>query len=494
MKTIKIFGKTIFQWGEEKNLVTKVKALPTSLPSGRVSQPNFNNTAGTFSFNYLKEHLKVVTPNFVFETIPVIRQLCQVNPDFSQALDNMVQLGNTGHEISFDESVDPKLVNKMRAHLINRQKVWAKKEGGMQGMVNKFISQICIGGAQSVEWVPLDNLKGLKGPVLVNPETIRWVYDMKTKEYLPYQLQNIELGNNYAKGNENLIPLNTNTFVYYGMNGDTEVPYGIPTYLAGLDSARIQKLMIDNLSFLVEQLGLLGFLTVELGKPSADEAGVDLQNDSKYRQYLDTYLDTAKKRMQEGVRDGVAVAFKDDVTFNFHSTTKDLGNMPMAFELNEQMLGSGIKMDMSMLGRAYATTETQITVIFAKLLAQLGNIQKLVAANLEFGYDLELRLAGFQFNHLNVTFNAPTALDKLKAEQADEIKVRNLNALYNAGIISQEQFAHAMGYAEPSELEPRYVASGAITPAEAKEQRADQKAADKKKKIEKDTRVPSSRK
>ena len=37
----------------------------------------------------------------------------------------------------------------------------------------------------------------------------------------------------------------------------------------------------------------------------------------------------------------------------------------------------------------------------------------------------------------------------------DRYKIRNLNSLYAAGIISQDQYAFEMGYEKPNEKEPR---------------------------------------
>lgn len=462
MKTIKLFGKKIFEWGEEfKPIVPPKRNLPI-LPTGRVSEPTFNTGGTNFAFSYLKKNLQLITPEFNLEIIPLIRKLVKVIPELGQATDNVVRLGNTGHEVFFDAAVKPELVNKMRAHLLLKQKLWAKNEGGMQGLVDKLITQIMISGALCMEWVPNNTLTGVDLPILINPETIRWVYDKTKQKYLPYQHQPASFS---SKSSDSLHPLNPNTFIYYGTNGDTEIPYGIPCYIAALEPAATQKLMLDNLNFLVEQLGLLGFLEIKVEKPENDGT----QSEKVFETYLDNYLLKVKERAKEGMRDGSMVGYKDDHEFAFHSTTKEVNKVPEIFQLNNLQLASGIKMDSSMLGRNYGTSETQITVVFAKMLSQLSNIQHLVATNLEFGYTLELKLAGFNFENLTVKFGPPTALDNLKEQQADEIKIRNSNTLYNAGIISQEQYAHRHGFEKPNESEPRFVADGAITPAEAKQ-------------------------
>ena len=469
MKSIKLFGKEIIAWGSEKEALAppiSYKIQPKNLPAKRVSQPSI---AQQVFLNEGDDH--IITPSFFLQVIPAIRKLAYTNPDISQALNNIVELGNTGHQIKFDAAVTEEQINKMRAHLDRKKKEWSESNAGMDGLVNKMISQVIISGALSNEWVPNISLTGIKTVALINPEFIRWGYNVITQTYEPFQyIQGLVVPNNSVN---NLIRLNPNTFKYYALNGDTDEPYGIPPYLPALDSIRTQKLMMDNIKFIIEQVGVMGFLQVLIGKP-------DQLPDESYDNYktrLETFLTDARKRVQEGYRDGLSVGYKDDTEFDFHSTTRNFGGVSEFFQLNELLVSSGLKMDASMLGRNYGTSETQITVIFTKLISQLKNIQALIKCNLEYGYALELRLAGFNFNVLHVEFNPSTALDELKAQQADEIKIRNQNALYLDGIISQEQYAHNMGYETPNQPEPRFIRGNVQTEAEINQKVQDGKNA-----------------
>jgi hypothetical protein len=229
--------------------------------------------------------------------------------------------------------------------------------------------------------------------------------------------------------------------------------------------------MMDNIKFIVEQVGVMGFLEVSMAKPDR----LPNESDPSYIARLNTFLDDARKRVQEGYRDGITVGYEGDTTFNFNSTTRNFTGVAELFQLNELLMSSGLKMDASMLGRSYGTSETQISVIFTKLLSQLKNIQALVKCNLEYGYSLELRLAGFTFNTLNVLFNPSTALDELKDQQAQEIKIRNNNALYLDGITSQEQYAHDMGFETADQDKPRFIRGSVQSEAEAKAKKEDGK-------------------
>lgn len=79
----------------------------------------------------------------------------------------------------------------------------------------------------------------------------------------------------------------------------------------------------------------------------------------------------------------------------------------------------------------------------------------LVAYVLDRLYSLELRLAGFNNKGMKIDWGTSTVSDEVKIQQGLQYKIQNLDLLYKAGIISQEQYAWAMGYDSPDEKEPR---------------------------------------
>ena len=79
----------------------------------------------------------------------------------------------------------------------------------------------------------------------------------------------------------------------------------------------------------------------------------------------------------------------------------------------------------------------------------------LVTYVLDFLYSLELRLAGFDNKGIKISWGTSTISDEVKVQQGLQYKIQNLDLLYKAGIISQDQYAWAMGYDSPDENEPR---------------------------------------
>lgn len=458
---------------------------PVSIPIGRSSVPHQPLGPGVI-LSSLGSQFRIVNHPFIVQTIPIIRRLMMINPDVGQAIHNIVTLGNTGHKIVFDKTVPLDQVILMRQHLEDKKLEWAAGCAGMDGLVNKMFAQCLVGGAVSNEWVVNKKLNGIETVILVNPEDIVFTLEEGNVKYTPWQ-RIIGLGgfSTFVPPNNTtgLIPLNQYTYRYYALNGDTEVPYGFPPYLAALDRILAQIKMHANIDYMSNQWGLLGFLSALIQRPEKKDG----ENDEKYEQRLTALLVTAQDRLMSGVKSGLVVGFKDDHEFDFNSFTQGVKEAIDLFKNNEMMIGSGLKQDMTLLGRDYNTSETQITVVFTKLISELKNTQNMIRANLEFGYKLELTLAGFNFKYLKVVFNPSTLQDYLKFQQAEEIKIRNILMKRLMGIISQDSAADEMGYEEPDQedalVDWEILAGGSTPTDEAGQEDTKQKkkdASDKK--------------
>ena len=422
----------------------EARPTKTSVPSTRISRPLNNNT-----FTDIKGKTTFITPGFIAEYIPIIRKLSWINEDMGLAVNDMVRLTNTGHRIKFGPEVEAELQSEMREHLEEKQIEWGDGVDGINGLVNKLIAQIWIAGALSGEWVVANDKKGIKNMVLVNPETIVFSWNKKQLRYEPYQKQTYEMtgiiGEKYEK-------LNENTYRYYGINGDTEAPYGIPPFLTALNAISTQQDMLANIRYMMKQIGLLGFFEALMEKPGQRDG----ENEEQYIARLNTTLDEAKKKIIDGIGEGVIVGYKDEHEFNFNSTTKDLNGVGEIYNQNERGVANGLKYSPEFLGVSGSKgSEGGMGIVFTKMLSQLTNIQSVIASYLKFGYTLELRLAGYDFESLMVEFNPSTISDDLKYQQGQEVKVRNVIAKYGQGIIGQQQAADELGYDKPDQEEPR---------------------------------------
>lgn len=454
--------------------------------SGRSTQPSFTDN----NYPYIDKNLVFVKPEFNTKAICTIRHLTKVNPDFGMALNNVVSLANTGFRLFFDSQVSEEQADLMRDHITMKMEEWATKNyTSPSGLISKWFKQVMIGGAISNEWVTSNDLSTIDNIFFVHPEEIEFAFDSKLGYYRPWQRLNI----NYEllRGNKRQSPdlegslwkLNLYSFKYIGMGGDNESPYGIPPFLNALEPLDTDYKMLDNIKWIVEQIGIWGFLEVLLEKPEFKSG----QNSNIYTAEMEQLLLKAKERIKNGYRDGITVGFKDDTEFNFHNTSQDASGVREMYSLNWNRVIRGLKSDPALFGGDDSRTETQITIVFTKMLSELSHYQNAVKTNLEFGIKRELILKGFNFKKAWIEFNASTLQDALKFEQAREVKIRNNNALYYDGIIDLKHYAADMGFEKPSEEKPRIVRGiGVKDPQQAAVDKQDKQQ--RKKKSEKDVR------
>ena len=266
------------------------------------------------SFNILGNLRKIITPEFDFEVIQVIRDLTKINPDLNQVFNDTVKLSNTWHRVFFDPKVDADQIDAMRTYLVDSSKHWHVGAGGINQIVNKLIRQLLIGGANSTEWIPDMKLEKVEKIRFLYPERIRFKVLRGAKGYHPYQYVRHK---DPLKTKRQLKKLNINTFKYVALNGDTDLPYGIPPYMAAMEPIATQSYMTENIKKVVKMVGILGYLEALIEKPiqQADES------DAVYRTRLVKLLTDTKARVMDGFRDGASVGFKDDHEFDFKQTT-----------------------------------------------------------------------------------------------------------------------------------------------------------------------------
>lgn len=410
----------------------------SSISPGRVSVPDDS----TF-IQLLQGQTVVVTPSFRTDVIQLIRNLYKINPDMSIALQDMFKLANTGHDVNFPNNSD-KEADAMRDHLRIATKRWSMYTAGIDGLVNKMIVQLMVGGAISVEGVPNNDLNGLSTIIFIKPDDIVFKRD-KDGVYHPHQINK-----NWAAVQEQYIKLNTNTYVYAGMYNDTDEPYGIPPFMASLDSLKSQQDMKINFKQIMEMVGMVGFLEAKMQKPDQKAS----ESDGAYRARLNRTLRELKVNLREGMKDGVVTGYMDDHEFKMNSTTKELGNLNIPWQINQQSVANGLGINGAIIGTGNAT-EASTGVNLSKMISQLKNLQSIVGYVLEFLYSLELRLAGYNNKGITITWGTTTVTDDVKIQQARQYKIQNLDLLYKAGIISQCQYAWEMGYDSPDQDEPR---------------------------------------
>ena len=421
--------------------------IPTGqLPTGRISVDD--TTTFTQLMQEFASEFSSVPAKFPLDYLEIMQNLSMVNPDVSQMIDNIVELGNTGHKVVIETENDNAREN-MLEELNHFAQYGFRKFGGVEGFVNSVLAQIGRSGAASVEWVVGESLDGIDKVAFVPVKSIRFIRDKETGDYVPHQKIN-DIGQG-AKGG--LVELNENTYQYCAMQLLDNSPYAVPPILAALEAIMIQRDVMKNFKFVAKKMGLLGFVTFLLKAP-ARQGG---ENDTAYYSRLQTFLNTQADVIKHNYRDGMAIGFKDNFEVQHHSLMGSAAGATEIMKEIEQQVFSGLKADPALHGRTYSTTETYAGVVYEKMLSILTNYQRTVRTILEYGYKLHLVLRGFEYDSLYVEFEPSKSLSSERDEATYNQKLLNLELLYNQGIINQEQFAQEAGYETPDSTEPRSV-------------------------------------
>ncbi len=441
---------SLFSWPKSSSLLKRKSTEPDSersvggLPVKRVSAPQdapdiMNALQGGGMLNFVRPR------EFPLQVYDIIYNLTLTNPDMRQAVGHVVQLGNTGHILKLEAPSDNQ-IEAMVQRIEDRSEIMMPFTSGTDGLVNSLFAQAARSGAVSTEWVPTNKLDGVDKVFFVPVSQIRWVSRQDGMGYYPVQVPPTGI----FKADSNAIVLNPATFYYANIETLENSPYAVPPMLAALESIGVQKVMLKSIHKVLRKLGLMGLIAYKMAPP-AKRGG---ESEDKYQERCLAYLSKVSDQLKDNFNEGIVTGFQKAFDFEVQSVTGDARGIKEIFQMNEEQLFSGIGADPAMHGRTYSTTETYASVVYSKMASQLAIYQRLVADALEFGWGLDLTLAGMP-GEIEVEFNSTQSLRNLQEAQTRMIEIANAEALYMGGVIDQNEKARVLGYNTPAEAEPR---------------------------------------
>jgi len=269
---------------QQKKTVTLKEEKKPFFPTG-TTRSSVEPVVTSFSSNY---KLSEVKPEFAIEYLATLENLAAFNADVSYAVDNIVSLANTPHEIIFSDKVPEAKQKEMRTYLNEVENSWYAHSDGKRSLKGDLIAQAVINGAISAEIIPADDLRSLKKVVRVSPKNIRFVYDSKEDRYDAFQVVN-----NFKTSDANFpgkVRLNPLTYKYIAMRRYFESPYAVPPFITTIESLCIQRPMIISFKNIMDKLGMLGFLTANVTPPEQNENEEDEAFWNRCINYLDNYV------------------------------------------------------------------------------------------------------------------------------------------------------------------------------------------------------------
>ena len=382
-----------------------------------------------------------------WEVLDYVELLATYNPDYSQAVDNIKTLANSGHELFVGANSDLK-ARQIKGLLEEVARTVQNNHGGVDGVIDKLLDQAATFGAMCGEWVLSEDLTRVVEFVDISPKSIRFFWDKDKGRYTPWQkvtaAQEVEARRNGQRTMGGCVELNELTFHYYAFDAMPESPYGTPPYLAALPNIAIQRDMIANMSQIVKKIGLLGIIdvTVQQVPPMPGESPED------YMTRAGSYLDEYAEVVEQMVRDGGMVHF-DDVEIKATNLAGNAAGATNIFKQNEELIFSGLKSMPSVQGRSYSTTETYAGVAYDIIIRNTRKYQRAVKRMIESGYWLAASLAGYTPTDLTIKFNENKTLHRLQDAQSEALEIKNALTLWVLGIIDQVMMAQRLGHDAP---------------------------------------------
>jgi hypothetical protein len=378
-----------------------------------------------------------VSPVIDFQMLSLLKSLWIYNPDMSQFVSNIVNLANTGHQITVDASSARRAEQAITR--INESASRLYRNGaGIDGLINAYLAQIAWSGALSSEDVVNFAQRRVDKVVLVPVEQIRFRY--LEGEYVPHQKPGVGAG--LTRSPLGLVRLNDETYHYYALQTVENSPYAKPPASAAVASITgPQTDMLDNIKFIAKKLGLLGLVSLVVTKPDKDESESDAEYHSRARAYLAAVGAAAENLSNKGL----IVTFDDQKVEHSNVQSNGSGAYDL-FRISEEQVFSGMASIPAFHGRTDSTTETYAYVMYHFMKAQSSNVQRLAKRRQERTYRLDLRLAGIEVNGISLGFNNFHALKPLEEADARKLRVETALLLAEKGVISPDKAAQEMGY------------------------------------------------
>lgn len=373
-----------------------------------------------------------------------IEMVATYNPDYSQAIDNIMTLSNPDWDI-FVTGAKRSAV-RIKGRIEEKSLTIQKSFGGLNGLIDKLLKQAATYGAMCGEWLISEDLTDVIDFADINPKLIRFFWE--DNHWAPYQKVNffqmqeaLKSGQKIRQGN--FVKLNETTFHYYAFNSYPQSPYGVPPFLAALPHISTQQDMLFNMSQVVKKVGMLGVVDIVVEQLNMMPGETVETFKARAVAYLEEYATAMEQMMTQG-----GIAHFDDAEVKAQSISGNAAGATAIFKQNEELLFSGLKSMPSVQGRSYSTTETYAGVAYDIIIRNTRRYQSAVKAMMESGFWLMAAVWGENPKTVELNFKPNKTLHRLEEAKAENMEILNNVMLWVMGILDQQGVSHRMGYNE----------------------------------------------
>lgn len=373
-----------------------------------------------------------------------IEMVAVYNPDYSQAIDNIITLSNPNWNVFVTGA--KRSATQIKSRIEEKSLSVQRSFGGLNGLIDKLLKQAATYGAMCGEWLVSEDLTDVLDFADINPKLIRFFWE--DDHWAPYQKVSFfqmqeanKTGQVTRQGN--FVKLNEVTFHYYAFNAFPGSPYGVPPFLAALPHISTQQDMLFNMAQVVKKVGMLGVVDIVVEQLNMMPGETPEGFRSRAVAYLEEYATAMEQMMSQG-----GIAHFDDATVNAKSISGNAAGASAIFKQNEELLFSGLKSMPSVQGRSYSTTETYAGVAYDIIIRNTGRYQSAVKAMMESGFWLMSALWGENPKTIQLNFKPNKTLHRLEEAKAENMEILNNAMLWVLGMLDQQGVAHRMGFNE----------------------------------------------
>ncbi len=364
----------------------------------------------------------------LFQALEFLCECAPYHPDINHALNNLVNMANSGHSVSVETGSD-RATEAAQERLNQQAHSLYKRSAGIDGLINHYLRQIMITGAISSEDVLTGALDGVEKIAIVPTRKIRFQAD--GDDYAPFQKTN----------DSQLIALHPATYRYFALQTNENSPYALPPFAAAIDDILIQTDMKQNLKFIMRKFGLLGLVAMVMNKGKKKPS----ETESEYNARMSKHQNDTLVALQKNFYKGLMVMFEDK-KIEHHNITGDARAAKDIWNLIRQNIASGMATDPVLFGIPTNSTETFANVIYMFIIRQANNVRRLVARRMECTYRLDFLLQGLPVEGVSFRFEKNPARDPLAEGQAQATIESAAIKKAQVGMIEPDVAAQELGY------------------------------------------------
>lgn len=390
-----------------------------------------------------------ISPVINFEMLRTLKCLWIYNPDVSQYVANIVNLGNPGHQLAVDAASDA--IAEKAVTRLNESAGRLYRHGvGVDGLFNQYLESVSWSGAISSEDVINFAAGRVEKVVIVPVEQIRFRYNAEIDIYEPYQQTSTFSPKRDRKSSSfGLVKLNAETYRYLALGTVENSPYAKPPATAAVEPIlEGQKPLMENIRFMAQKLGLMGLVSASVVPPPRKPN----ETEDEYQRRATAYLKRVKEALDGNFNKGLIATFKDQKIEHTPLTTGTQGVYDVN-RMSEEQVFSGLAAMPGFHGRTDATTETFADVVYYLLTAQVANMQRLVTRRQERTYMMDLRLGGIDVDAVHVKFHKAHSRNAKAEAETEEIRQRVVFDKVRNGLITPDEAAQELGYETWADVE-----------------------------------------